>query len=133
MDQGLSGIFPDPEHALSKIAFDLRSRYPDAHAEVFLSRKGNAKPETQRGNLTDVLVSLMHFCLKFPKVQIIYRPRHVYGIVCQARCSCNGQRSLCCPWCYLVEDRPNAMVLLTRLRGEDILVGGRKPPTTLAR
>ena len=128
MNKGLTGVFHTSSQVLCKIAADLCGRYADADAEVFLFRRANTAAQAHKGKLPEVLLPFVRFCHEFPHVQVIYQPQHPYGVVCRTACSCQILDSPCRTWCQTAQERPNAMVLLTRANGEDIAIGGRGTP-----
>lgn len=131
MDKGFTGVFQYPKQVLSRIASDLCGRYPEAYAEIFLLRRRNSLPQAHKGELTDVLPPFVRFCNEFFNIQVVYQPLHPYGMVCRVTCYCQMQYSPCRTRCLTTEERPNAMVLLTRTHGKAVALGSRKNPPTI--
>ena len=128
MNRGLTGVLHTSSDMLCKIAADLRKRYGDADAEVFLFRRANTAAQAHKGKLSEILRPFLQFCQEFPYSQVDYQPLHPYGLVCRVLCNCHMRDTPCRIWCHTAEERPNAMVLLTRVNGEDIALGGRGTP-----
>ncbi len=120
----MKGEFADVAGTVTWIAEQLLWHFPDAEAELFLDPRGEFHPKEHRGDLSKLLPLFTRFCSEMPRAWVNYEPDHPYGIVSKVvgHCSCpNGQ---CKTICRRYDERPHAILTITRIGKKEILLGG---------
>jgi hypothetical protein len=120
----MQGEVADMTGAARWIAEQLLWHFPDAEAELFLDPRGPFHPMKHRGPLKDVLPFFTDFCSKMPRAWVNYQPDHPYGIVSKIVGHCNCPNGQCKHFCARYDERPHAMLTITRIGKNDILLGG---------
>ena len=127
-EQGLTGVFHTSSQVLCKIAADLCGRYADADAEVFLF----AVQIRQHKHTREIVGSAASIRPFLPRIPLrpgrLPAPTPLRRGLPDGACSCQMVDTPCRTRCQTAEERPNAMVLLTRANGKDIAIGGRGTP-----
>jgi hypothetical protein len=99
----------------------LNKDFPDAVAEVIHVVK--KRPRHTTCEVREIGPILQSMCNNFPTASVDYHPKNPYGFV--AEMTSHGERSGSTSRRHK-RDRLRIIVLLTRVSGQDVIVGSRK-------
>lgn len=117
------GLFARPQEILGRVSATLNVNYPRAQAEVFLKGQGEGGMRARAGTLEDMLRVFEDHCGRWPSVRLVFSPEHPYGMVASVTCACEATASPCSIACRNDHERPSAMLCITQVSGNDVLVG----------
>jgi hypothetical protein len=115
--------FRDADKAASYLSSGLNKDFPDAVAEVIHMVK--KRPKRTTCEVREIGPILQTMCKDFPMASVDYHPENSYGFV--AEVMSHGEKSNSV-FKKRKRDRSRIIVLLTRISGQDVIVGSRVVP-----
>lgn len=119
--------FDHPSKAIAFLVTGLRKDFTDAEAEVSFFHHGRVRKRTI--DIPHIAPVLEQYCKKFPKVTVEYRPDNPYGYV--AEIQCHGETNPGRKTQFIKRGdspRPRVVVLITKIRREELMFGRRVMP-----
>ncbi len=117
--------FREPDKAASYVSSGLMHDFPDATAEVIHVLRG--KPRRTVCEVKDIAPVLLKMCKGFPMASVEYHPSNPYGFVAEIRC--HGETGKITTFRRHKEGRPRILVLLTKVAGQEVMIGSHRLPT----
>ena len=113
--------FRDADKAASYLSTGLIKDFPDAVAEVIHVVRN--RPKRTTCEVSEIGPVLQAMCKDFPMASVDYHPQNPYGFVAEVKS--HGEKSQSA-FTKHKRDRSRIIVLLTRVSGQDVIVGSRK-------
>lgn len=120
----MRGEFADVGWAVTWIGEQVLWNFPGAEGDLFLDERGPFHPKRHHGEIKILVPLYVDFCSKMTHAWVSYEPDHPYGIVSKVVGHCDCPYPDCGRHCRKYDERPHALLTITKAGPREYLLGG---------